>query len=89
MGKEIIKFEGNNCGACRAMEPAWKRFKEKNVGLGIEFKNINVTEHMELTSQFEIQAIPTFISLEEGEEVERIVGIIPENSLQKLINSLI
>lgn len=83
----VVKFEGSNCGACKAMEPTWKRIQEKNTN--VNFQKIKVEENPELTEHYSIIAVPTFMAIKEGEELERVIGITNEKGLQNLINLLV
>ena len=83
----VVKFEGDNCGACKAMEPVWKKLEEKNPDF--EFVKVNVSEHRNLFEKYDIHAIPTFLTLENGKVKGKVIGITPEKTLQTLIDDLI
>jgi len=85
----IVKFEGSKCGACKAMEPTWKKVKEKNIDKNIIFQNINVDDNTDIIQKYEIIAIPTFMALKDGKEIQRVVGITDVNGLQKIIDILV
>ncbi|MBF0557799.1 MAG: thioredoxin family protein [Nitrospirae bacterium] len=87
IGKQIVKFEMDNCGPCKAIKPLWNKIKEENPN--VQFQEIHVEEDNDLAEKYAIIAVPTFMALSEGNEIERIVGLTNKNGLQNLINLLV
>lgn len=75
----IVKFETTNCAVCKMMEPTWNKFKEQNKN--IVFLKINLDEHPEFTEKFDITTVPVFMSIKNGAEDKRLIGI---NDIKKL-----
>jgi thioredoxin 1 len=86
INKHMLKFEGIGCGACKAMEPTWSKLKEKNPD--VDFQKIKVEENPEVAERYSVIALPTFIAVSEGIELERTIGICSEKALQNIINLL-
>jgi thioredoxin 1 len=79
--KKIIKIESNNCPQCRLLD----------VMLGaaeIEVdEKLNIDETPEVVDEYGIMGVPVLIFLEDGKEVDRIVGvrgITPDQIKEKL-----
>ena len=47
---------------------------------------INVDENPELSTKFNIKAIPTIVVLKDGSEQERVVGLIPKKRISDLLD---
>jgi thioredoxin 2 len=77
------------CGPCRTIAPTIDQLAKELAGKVLVGK-LNVDENKATAAQFHVQGIPTLLILQNGWEVERIVGVEPKESilrrLQKFIN---
>uniref|UniRef100_A0A5B6Z7Y3 Thioredoxin domain-containing protein n=1 Tax=Davidia involucrata TaxID=16924 RepID=A0A5B6Z7Y3_DAVIN len=78
----VIDFTATWCRPCRFMEPAINEFAAKYTD--VEFIKIDVDELMDVAQEFGVQAMPTFILMKKGKEVDKVVGAKREE-LQKKI----
>ncbi|KAI4328368.1 hypothetical protein L6164_020726 [Bauhinia variegata] len=78
----VIDFTATWCGPCKYMDPIIKDFAAKYTE--VEFIKIDVDELMEVTQQFQVQAMPTFILVKKGKAVDKVAGA-RKDELQKLI----
>ena len=67
----LLDFYSDSCGPCREMAPAVDALARD----GYAVKRINVTENRELAAKFNVTAIPCFVVVENGQEVDRVVGL--------------
>ena len=51
---------------------------EKVLGDKIHFCKVDVDELQDLAGQFDIMSIPTIILFKDGEEVNRMIGAVPQ-----------
>lgn len=51
---------------------------EKVLGDKIHFCKVDVDELQELAGRFDIMSIPTIILFKDGEEVNRMIGAVPQ-----------
>ena len=84
----IAKFHTDWCGACKDMEPAYKKAASKFKGK-IKFIKINSSKLGTLSEELGIQGVPTFIFFKNGKEIERHVGGMPEDEFIKKIEVFI
>ena len=82
-GKVLVDFFATWCGPCKMLTP----IIEKVAGEHPELKvlKIDVDEVGELAARFEVQAIPTLLYFEDGEQKDRAMGYVPEVKLLSFV----
>ncbi|OAY29833.1 hypothetical protein MANES_15G175200v8 [Manihot esculenta] len=78
----VIDFAASWCGPCKLIEPEVKAMAAKFTD--VQFAKIDVDELSDVAQGFGIHAMPTFVLVKKGQEVDRIVGAKKEE-LQKKI----
>jgi len=76
------------CGPCISMAPIIDELAEEYAGRVI-FGKLNTDENPLTTERFGIMGIPTFLFLEGGQEVERIIGAVPKQEIRTVLDSLL
>ena len=74
------------CAPCRAIAPIVEQLAKDYSGK-VVFGKLNVDENPETAQKFGVQAIPTLLIMKNGNEVDRIVGLLPKNQLEAKINT--
>jgi thioredoxin 1 len=69
------------CAPCRAIGPIVEELAKDYRGK-VVFGKLNVDENPMTTQRFGIQAIPTLLVMKNGDEVDRIVGVMPKPQLE-------
>ncbi|KAK7394537.1 hypothetical protein VNO78_15066 [Psophocarpus tetragonolobus] len=78
----VIDFSATWCGPCRFMEPVIKEMA--GMFTNVEFVKIDVDELSDVAQEFKVQAMPTFLFVKKGKEVDRLVGAKKEDLLNKI-----
>lgn len=71
--KALIDFYADWCGPCKMLAPILHEISEENPDLIIA--KINVDDSTSLAIQYGIQNIPTMLVMENGEIVNKAVGL--------------
>ncbi|MEM1574948.1 MAG: thioredoxin [Nitrososphaerota archaeon] len=83
----IIDFWAEWCAPCKAIAPIIEELAKEYAGK-IIFGKINVDENREITAKFFIMSIPTLIFFKNGKEVNRIIGLVPKEIINKEIEKI-
>ena len=81
----LVDFYATWCGPCKAMHPVLKQLKE-DLGDGIRILKVDVDNSEELSMQYRIQSVPTFLLFRNGEILWRQSGAIPFGNLKSVIS---
>jgi len=84
-GFTLVDFYADWCGPCRMLSPIVEDLS--NEVNDVNFVKVNVDDDPELASLFGVRSIPTLILFKNGQEVDRIIGFVPKQKLQALIDS--
>ncbi|KUP09579.1 thioredoxin [Bacillus coahuilensis m2-6] len=84
-GEEVtVYFYASDCPHCRSTTPILVPITDE---LGIDMVQYNVKEFEQGWIDYNIEATPTIIHFENGQEVSRLVGAHPEEDLRTWLNS--
>ena len=77
---EVLEFTGPGCLACQRMSPVIDRLKRA----GYRIRPVDIRRTPDLARPLRIELLPTFVLIENGREVRRIVGVTSESQLRRL-----
>ena len=84
----LVDFWAPWCGPCRIVSPAIEQLSDAYAGK-LEFCKLNVDEEPETAQSYGIMSIPTLMLFENGQEVDAIVGAVPESSIKAMIDTVL
>lgn len=68
---QILYFTAEWCNPCQRTRPVAEELASEGI---IDFKFIDVDTEMQLTKEFKILSVPTFILIENNKEIKRMNG---------------
>lgn len=81
-GKVIVDFWAQWCSPCKAMMPVLEQYSETEGA--VEVVKVNVDEEPDISQEYNIRGIPTFIYFEDGKVVNKQVGMMTIEQLKEL-----
>lgn len=85
---KLLKFQTPDCHACDAMEGTLDAAKAKFSD--VAFETHCVTEEPALAARFRIRGAPTFIALDDDDNVLSVrVGIVPRNDFISWVEEML
>lgn len=83
-GVTIVDFWAPWCGYCVRMMPVFEGLAEELAGK-VSFVKVNTDEEPDLARAYNVEVLPTFAVVKNGEVVNRKIGFIPTAELKKVI----
>ncbi len=76
------------CGPCRLITPVIEELAGTYQGK-VKMSKLNVDDHPQVAGRFKVMNIPTLLLFKGGEEVDRIVGVVPKEELSRRLDAVI
>ena len=80
----LVDFWAAWCAPCRMIAPTIERVAGQYAGRARVLK-VNVDENPVVAQRYGIKGIPTLILFNEGQEAERVVGVVGADALSRVI----
>jgi thiol-disulfide isomerase/thioredoxin len=75
----VLYFQSENCQPCRQLEPLLLEY----VASGWDIRKVEATRQLDLSRQYRIENLPTLVLINDGKEVDRIVGLVSSQQLDQ------
>ena len=80
----LVDFWATWCAPCKAIAPVLDQLAEEYDGK-IKIGKVNVDENPATPGQYGVRGIPTMILFKDGEIVDQLVGAVPKNQIESLL----
>lgn len=82
--RQVYYFTADWCAPCKKVRPVVEQLnRDQSI---IKFQIIDVDSEGELARTFNVKSVPTFILIEDGQELNRLTGAKTAEELENFIN---
>ena len=80
----LVDFWAEWCGPCRMIAPILEDVAESMDGK-VQIAKLNVDENQDVAVRYKVSSIPTLILFKNGEVADRVMGAVPQRTLEEFI----
>lgn len=80
----LVDFWASWCGPCKMLSPVVDELAGQYDGK-VKFGKVNVDEQPGLAAAYGVQSIPTLILFQNGQAVNKSVGVVPKSSIEQML----
>ena len=84
----LVDFWATWCAPCKAIGPLIDELAEEYDGK-VKIAKVNVDDNQAIPGQFGVRGIPTLILFKDGQVVDQVVGAVPKNQLEGLLQKVL
>jgi thioredoxin 1 len=81
-GSVLVDFWGPRCQPCLAMMPTIAKLEEDAAG-AVRVVKVNSAENREICRDLRVFGLPTYVLMQDGEELERLSGEVSKNDIER------
>lgn len=81
----LVDFWATWCAPCKAIAPIVEELAESYSGR-VKIGKVNVDENQSTPGQYGVRGIPTLVLFKDGKVVDQLVGAVPRNQLEALLD---
>ncbi len=88
--KVVVEFWAPWCGPCRMLKPVFERVASSNT-TNIQMYTMNIEEgnNKEIAIEYGVRSIPAIKTFDGSELKETSVGVVSEDRIKELVDSLV
>ena len=84
----LVDFGAEWCPTCKAMGPVLELVAKEFEGR-VLVGELDVDTNPQITAKYGVRNVPTFLFFKDGNLVSRIVGAVPNSTLEQIVTSLL
>lgn len=84
----IVNFSSGKSNSCQIFEPEFAAVGQEYQNR-VAFTRVDVDSNEELTRQYSVDGIPTMIFFKDGQEINRIKGIVMRDKLRRQVEGVL
>jgi thioredoxin 1 len=83
----VVDFWAEWCGPCKMMGPIFDEAAKEVKGKA-KFGKVDIDNETDLAQRFNVMSIPTILFFQDGEQVDRAIGLLSKDALIKKIKEI-
>lgn len=84
-GFTLVNFWATWCAPCRRLSPILEVYNAEQPE--IRMLKVNVEQCQIFSAQFEIMSVPTTILFKDGQEIDRVIGLLSIEALNQFVSN--
>jgi thioredoxin 1 len=85
-GITVVDFFVICCGPCKMLAPVLEGLAGNMEGKA-KFIKVDIDQSGDLANEFQISSVPTMIIFKDGQKVEQLIGFLPKEKIQEVIEA--
>lgn len=86
MSLKVLKFGATWCPPCKMLAPVFKKISQDYSD--VDFDVVDVDDDSDTASKYSVSSVPTMVFEVDGQEVDRLVGLVKEQVLRDKVEAL-
>ncbi len=78
--KVLVDFYASWCGPCKLLGPELEKLDDE-----VKIVKVDIDKYRDLARSYGVMSIPCLVMFNDGEELKRSVGFMPESKLREFI----
>ena len=78
--KVLVDFYARWCGPCKLLGPELEKLDDE-----VKIVKVDIDKYRDLARSYGVMSIPCLVMFNDGEELKRSVGFMPESKLREFI----
>ncbi|MDR1068358.1 MAG: thioredoxin [Clostridiales Family XIII bacterium] len=87
-GVVVVDFYADWCGPCKMMAPAFEEAAQEYAGRAT-FAKLNIDTAKQIAVANKVMSIPTLLFFKDGEQKDRVTGVIDKATLAQKLDALL
>ena len=84
----VVDFWAPWCGPCQMIAPVTEKLSEEYAGK-LKFCKLNVDKNHEMSKKYQVMSIPLLLFFKDGQQVDSVLGAVPETILRPKVEALL
>jgi thioredoxin 1 len=84
----VVDFWAPWCGPCHMIAPVTEKLSDEYRDR-VKFCKLNVDENPETARRYSVMSIPLLLFFKDGQQVDSVLGAVPESMIQPKVKSLL